>query len=427
MTNPDRLVPDGARTDPMDILLYAGGSYGEIDIGDSTISLRRAYAAPAVSAMTSVPLTVVLGPLQDASAAMELAGRVQLALEAGATVVFLYVARLGEIEWRILPSFAPSVVGSSLQQVEPIAPDPAPHPAFRVYLVQYGQTAQTFNAIDSDAEALAYAGAGRLPAAFMRPVATGKVYVLPIHMASGFGDPFHRLIDALLDHRDATAAALPTFLDDIELPGEAARRAEIAEATALVARLTKEQTDLANHKRLLSHLSGQGLETLVIDELNFVLDRSALTARDTIERFAEDFEIVSTDGAHRAIGEAKAIGKHIGYQNVDQLNWHRAQLVGASETSEELGSAPNETPALLVANVFRNDERLDRRLDERVSPQIAAYARRSNVLIIRTADLLRLVARRLEGHDDAEELAQMILRGGGGWLEVADDLTLHVD
>jgi hypothetical protein len=65
-----------------------------------------------------------------------------------------------------------------------------------------------------------------------------------------------------------------------------------------------------------------------------------------------------------------------------------------------------------------------RRRAERVHRNTIRYARQLNVLILRSWDLYSLVARRLAGNDDAEELAKCLV-AGGGWLEVTDQLTLR--
>ena len=433
MTEADGLVPVGAQSSPLDVVLYAPAGYADIQI-EGPANLVRYGDVPPVAAMTAADIVVVLGQLQSGDAGLEMAGRARLALEAGATVVFCYAARLSDVEWQIVREFIPSLQSYVLGgQLRTIASDPGPHPAFRVYLVQYGQTDQAFLDLPADTEVLAHTGPEPVPCAFLLRVGRGRLYVLPIHTASGAIDPFNRLLEAVLEHRDETTAEVPAFLDALELPGEAGLRAQIVEATSLLEQLNGKQHELTQHKRLLAHLDGTPLEQLVIDELNFVLEGGPLLARDTIERFAEDFAFVDEGGVLRAIGEAKAISRHVGFSHVDQLNWHRTQLLAAveddgdGENDRDPGPPPAVTPGVLVANVFRNEEHLTRRLGERVSGPIAAHARRSNVLILRTADLLQLVARRLDARD-AAELADLILQGGGGWLEVSeDDLTLHAD
>src|SRR5207253_32954 len=63
---------------------------------------------------------------------------------------------------------------------------------------------------------------------------------------------------------------------------------------------------LARHKLLLSYLSNSAYERLVIDELNLVLEGSGFEAKDTIEQYIEDFEVVGPE--IRVIAEAKAMG-----------------------------------------------------------------------------------------------------------------------
>ncbi|MDP8929567.1 MAG: hypothetical protein M3O70_13600 [Actinomycetota bacterium] len=101
--------------------------------------------------------------------------------------------------------------------------------------------------------------------------------------------------------------------------------------------------------------------------------------------------------------------------HVNQINSHRSELFDA---------AADELPGLLIVNTFRNDEVLERRRREPVNERVVRQARRMNVLVLRSWDLYRLVARRLGGEDDTETVIAA-LAGGGGWVEVTDETVLH--
>lgn len=241
-------------------------------------------------------------------------------------------------------------------------------------------------------------------------------------MVGGFRESGEALVSAVLAHQDEEPTELPEFLEELQLPTEAKLQAELAEVEARLEEFRGRRAGLMRHKHLLTSISNSAFERLSIDELNLVLEGSGLEARDTIEQFIEDFEIVGEDV--RIVAEAKAVGRNVGYANIDQLHHHRAAVVNSDDESEP-GPPPTDIPGLLVANTFRNDQTLDRRRHEAIHSDTIRYARQMNVLILRSWDLYSLVARRLGGVDDAQSIAQS-LQAGGGWLRVdAEGLELR--
>jgi hypothetical protein len=217
---------------------------------------------------------------------MELAGRLVLALEGGATVVFCYNARLSEAEERCLPEIVPGAVSMKLGgQVHALSSHPPPHPGFREYLIQHGHSDQGFVLVNAtDVEVLGHnrgSGGGKpVPAAFVsRAHGRGRLYVVPLHVASGIREPFRLLLGSVLQHRDASSDVMPDFLQSLELPGEGTQREKRAELARRIAKVDESLAQMVTHKMLLSHLSDTPFEHLVIEELNFVLDGSSLANR----------------------------------------------------------------------------------------------------------------------------------------------------
>jgi hypothetical protein len=394
--------------------------------------LIRPDRVPFVEEMVDADLTVVMGPLQNADAGLELAGRIRLALEQGASVVFCYHARLNQVDEVNVPAMAPGAVPSQLRgTVHAVTLDPPPDPAFRTYLLEFGQTDQGFTSLGPATQVLASAhyptANTMIAAAFVSTaIGSGRFYVLPMHTAGGVEGPLHRLVDAVIEHQGETSIDVPAFLGELTLPGEADLAAEIEATTAKLEELDAGQRALVRHKLLMSHADGAPFEELVVEELNAVLEGASLQAEDTLERFVEDFALME-DSEMRAIGEAKAARRNVTHNHVDQLHRHRAEVLTLEDEveQEDPGPAPIEVPGLLVVNTFRNDDDLARRQTEPVHERVFRYARRMNVLVLRSSDLFAFVVRRLEGNDDSARLAELILTSGGGWLEVRDDVRLH--
>jgi hypothetical protein len=411
------------------ILVYTDAdAYGVVQAPSAILEVLHSPGVPSRENLDNADFVFVLGALKNGDQAIGAGGRLKLALEDGATVVYCYAARVSDVDRLLLDQLLPGQAeGRQLTgRAAAVADDQSLQPTFRTYFVEHGHTDYGFTTLPGEAEILAQAvleGTGIFPTAFAARVGRGLLYVLPLHSVTGLAEPLEELVTAVAAHRDAASTSVPSFLNELHLPDEEDLLAEITRAEINMTALHERRASLGRHKLLLSHLSNSRFEELVIEELNFVLDGSGFEARDTIEQFIEDFEVVRGDV--RVIGEAKALKRNVGFGNVDQLHWHRATLVAPEredESDDEPGELPTDVAGLLVANVFRNDDDLARRSVSEVHANVARYARQMNVLILRSWDLYSLVVRRIagKGKDDANTLAKH-LQGGGGWLDVSED------
>jgi hypothetical protein len=369
-------------------------------------------------------LVVFIGPMRDIQRSLQLAGVLKLALEAGATFAFLYNARFEEIDQRFIYELVPELASRRItgDSIRLVAPKPAPHPAFRTYITVHGQNDLHFYQRPDGTEVLAYTMASLPPQLQVSPtavrigIAAGSLYILPYHAPTDRQQMLERLVEAVIDHREGRLVAVPPFFEELRLPGEEKVVEDIAAARDGLERLEGQRAGLTKHKHLVGHFSGEQLEQLVIEEMNFVLSGSGMQARD-VTGFAEDFELVDAAGIRKALAESKGVGGGVALPHVNQVNDHRTE--GFDATADEL-------PGLLVVNAFRNDDTLDRR-QESVHERIVRHARRMNVLVLRSWDLYQLVVRRLADHDDRAEILDALL-GGGGWLEVEETgLTTHTE
>jgi hypothetical protein len=122
------------------------------------VTTVAAGAVPTPSAMAAPDLVLVCGPLRSAERALELAGALKLALDAASTIAFAYGARFEPLD----VGFAYDVARLKGQQtsgsVHAAATYPAPHPAFREYMLMHGQNDQCFEPVPEGAEVLAHMG-----------------------------------------------------------------------------------------------------------------------------------------------------------------------------------------------------------------------------------------------------------------------------
>jgi hypothetical protein len=365
-----------------------------------------------------------IGPMSNPQRGLELAGALKLALERGATLVFLYRGTFEAPDHSFIGEFVQlasrPITGSVVRAA---ATDPAPHPAFRTYITMHGQTDLQFYNLPEGTEVLAHAPIPSPPptrqvepTAVRIGIAAGSLYILPYQPSSSPSVMLERLVQAVIDHREGRLVAVPPFFEELRVPGEEKVVAGIVAARDELDRLEGQRAALTKHKHLVGHFSGEQLEDLVVEEMNLVLSGSGVQARDVEERYVEDFELVDVAGIRKALAESKGVGGGLALGHVDQVNNHRS----------EFNASADELPGLLVVNAFRNDDTLGRR-QESVHERIVRHARRMNVLVLRTWDLYELVVRRLAGHDDSAQILGALL-GGGGWLEVEETgLTTHTE
>jgi hypothetical protein len=372
---------------------------------------------PTAEQLGTYDVTICIGSFEQFDRAAHLGGALRLALDRGATVVFAYNGRIANHDRELLrPMFTTDTYQLSGGFV-PVASEPAPHRVFRDYFTEYGRGDQYFPNPPDRAEVLGEKIASdspytTQPCAFAAPIGEGSLYVLPYHLAADAQAFIERLMASVFAHREEFDDSAPSFFAEIELPGEVELAREIESVRADLAEKEARIADLRHHKQLVGRLAGSALEDLVIEELNLVLAGSGAEARDTPELRNEDFELVA-DGGRVAIAESKAESGGVGFANVNQLNNARSAL--------DLGV--DEMPAVLVINPFRNDDGAERR-KERLEERLVRHACRQNVLVLRTWDLYELVARRLDGKDDAAALRAAIV-GGGGWLEATSAGIRH--
>jgi len=393
-----------------------------VGVGSAQVQLEHVGVLPP-DEFLAADLVLFIGPMSNPQRGLELAGALKLALERGATFVFLYRGTFEAPDHGFIGEFVQlasrPITGSVVRAA---ATEPAPHPAFRTYITMHGQTDLQFYNLPDGVEVLAHAMTSLPPTLQVEPtavrigIAAGSLYILPYQPSSSPPVMLERLVQAVIDHREGRLVAVPPFFEQLRLPDEDEVVQGIVAARNDLERLEGQRAALTKHKHLVGRFSGEQLEKLVIEEMNLVLSGSEVQARDVEERYVEDFELVDAAGTRKALAESKGVGGGVALGHVDQVNSHRS----------EFNASADELPGLLVVNTFRNDGTLDRRR-ESVNERIVRHARRMNVLILRSWDLYQLVVRRLAGHDDGAEILGALL-GGGGWLEVEETgLTTHTE
>jgi hypothetical protein len=367
---------------------------------------------PEPDVLRGADYVLVCGSLDYPEHAIQLARAMDLAFEHRSVLVVAYESTFDAAMSQLAARVAP---GLKVNPLEWEADVEANHTAFHEYFKIFGRTQVTLTGA-TDAEVL---GSTRRPhestvqpAALYVPRGAGGVYVVPFRLGGSAKFFLRGLFAAIEAHRHGGTQAPPAFMTDVRLPGENDLLEKIARREDELDGLRIDAARLAGFRSLLGSLSGDALESLVIDALNVILDGTGYRAEDRSDVGGEDFWIVGPDGNDFAFAEVKGTNTHIRRDDVNQADTHR----------EESGLDPS-TPGLLIINIFRGRDELDQR-KLAVNEQVVRRASSSSILAMRTYDLFNLLHQRLAGEDVGPKLIKA-LRNGGGWLEV-DDLSFKI-
>ncbi len=194
---------------------------------------------------------------------------------------------------------------------------------------------------------------------------------------------------------------LPAWAGEYRFPNEVDLVQHKTEVSKEVDRIDSELAGLESMKRVLAYRD-EPLVDAVMD-----LFQKALPLKPKREEdYHEDFELMDSSGVTVALVEVKGTSRGVLRAHVNQADTHR-----------ERGNRPHEFPSLLIVNAHlaKSTTLADR--DHDIAPEQIQHAVQSNVLILRTLDLINLASQRMSGALDDERIIDLLLRSQG-WLKV---------
>ena len=162
------------------------------------------------------------------------------------------------------------------------------------------------------------------------------------------------------------------------------------------------QIQIWRHYKLILSASGDILKESVVATLQGFFGFKV----ETLEEYREDAKILDDAGRDLAFVEIKGTKSGIKREHINQVDSHR----------ERASLAPT-VPGVLVINNEMSVAGIKERSETTVPGEQIDHARKLNVVIIRTIDLLFLI-RQFEDIPNKKEKFLEILRSGGGWLQV---------
>lgn len=268
---------------------------------------------------------------------------------------------------------------------------------FTPYIKRWG-IARTIFEVEDRARVLARAGDAVVGFEY-----DARLFILPFHSSSTSPENSREiaesLVRAVIDYRRKMLIELPPWTGEFQFLREQGLRDEFA---VLQERLLQVESDLKSWEQRKVILVGSG--TVLKEALVNILKGFFGLDVDPIDEGREDFKIIDAKTIV-CVGEAKGTNGGIKRDHINQVDSHRERL-----------GLTDAVPGLLVINNQMDVPGIAKRRATQVPPEQVRHARRMNVLIVRTIDLLFLM-RHLEG--DADKRGQFIalIRGGGGWLD----------
>src|SRR3972149_20082 len=271
---------------------------------------------------------------------------------------------------------------------------------FRVYIEKFGVAKTMFSPVPGDRAMKVLAKAR---GAAVGVVVGENVLFLPFHTtntdAAGARNLVGLVAESVVAYRQKVIIELPDWVHALSFATEERLLEERSALQKQLVDVDKAIETWRNHKAILV-ASGDLLKSSVVE----ILERYFCLQVDPIDEGREDFKIVGGETVI-ALGETKGTNSGIKREHINQVDSHR----------ERSGLGP-EVPGLLIINSQMDLAGIAKRLETTVAAEQIAHARRLNILIVRTIDLLYLM-RRLEAETNRAGAFVSILSRGGGWLK----------
>ena len=237
---------------------------------------------------------------------------------------------------------------------------------------------------------------------FSKKIKNGNVVFLPCNPYS-----FEResllltLTESLISYSTRLIEKIPDWIDSFVFPKEKKIKDEI---TVYRKKIASKKPELDRYFELKSIL-WLGNNELVGKVRAFLREIGLMTKRNEI--YEEDFWIVDDRGNEQVIVEVKGKNGNLTRPDISKLDEHR----GAREK-------PDDFPALLIVNSFRDSKSLDEK-DKEISPNEVKKAVRTNVLVMRTIDLCNIYILIEKNRMKPEKFLDLIKKEKG-WLRVGE-------
>jgi hypothetical protein len=215
---------------------------------------------------------------------------------------------------------------------------------------------------------------------------------------------FEALTDAVVAVVKKQAAEIPEWADAFKFEKEQTAITRRDSLTQELSQVNAEIDSFRTFKWILIYADDE-----LVDAVKDVIERGFGFKVEAIDELKEDLKLLDAAGKPFLFAEVKGTNAGVKREHVNQADSHR-----------ERAGLPSTFPSLLIMNTAIKNARSLAEKDEAVASEQVEHAKRHNILIMRTLDLLRLLSLHQRSVVTKDEV-QRLLSTGAGWLKVTDD------
>lgn len=275
---------------------------------------------------------------------------------------------------------------------------------FRSFLEIYGAASSHFHHYNRSIEWHVIAEAvGRVVGMIINRTEYFVPTLIPDNVPEVIQEYFTLLADALTSTANKLHQELPSWVSKFSFLEEAELDSELAALGARMAAIAKRKAELSRYKSVLA-LSSNALVASVVDVLMYGFGIPV----DTHDELREDFKMLDDKAQPFCLCEVKGTNKGLKREHLNQADSHR-----------ERSGFQEDFPAAIIINTHMKTARSVEEKDQDLAREQILHARKMSVLILRTIDLLRLLALLLNRQITLPEVKNLFTQNSG-WLRVND-------
>lgn len=276
---------------------------------------------------------------------------------------------------------------------------------FGKFFENFGGAYSYFNNYNSGLEVQELAKADREMVAMI--ISDNEFFIpsmLPKNIPERIEDYFKLLAEALTTTLNKLFFEIPSWIESFKFSSELKLQNEKEQLETEIVDIENNLKKLKSFKRILMH-DGELLVNAVIETLK---KGFGLNINET-DDLREDFKINGSDGNPIIFGEIKGTNAGVKREHVNQADSHR-----------ERAELPSEFPSILIINTNIKNSRTLKEKDKEVPQEQIIKAKRENILVLRTLDLLNLLNLYLDKKITQEGVLKLF-QENSGWLKVSGE------
>jgi hypothetical protein len=276
---------------------------------------------------------------------------------------------------------------------------------FRKFLEIYGATSSHFHHYNESIEWRVIAeAAGRVAGMIIDRTEYFIPTLAPDNRPEVLTEYFTLLAEALTSTYNKLHQELPSWIAEFAFAEEEELDSERIALEARMTEIAQRKDQLAKYKSVLA-LSSHALVASVVR----VFEDGFGVPVDMKEELREDFKLLDDKAQPFCLCEVKGTNKGVKREYINQADSHR-----------ERSAFDEKFPTLLIINTHMKNARSVAQKDQEIAHEQILHARKMNILMLRTIDLLRLLRLYLNGQIKLDEVKSLAM-SNSGWLKVSEN------